>query len=70
MNRRGADMGHRIGPHNPGLKLGDFGQRAVDRVLDRADLRSDFESGVFNHLFAHDGSFPGAQGAEVTVGLK
>ena len=38
------------------------------RVLDRADLGGDFESGIFDHLFAHDCSFPGAFRAGVAVG--
>jgi hypothetical protein len=60
VNRLGADVCERIDPHHPSLELGDFGKRAVDRIFDGTDLGSNFESGVFKHLFAHDGSFPGA----------
>ena len=56
--------GHRIDPHDARLQLGDFGERGVDGVLDRANLGGDFESGIFDHLFAHDCSFPGAPAPE------
>ena len=36
-------------------------RRGVDAVLDCADLGCDFKGGVFNLLFAHDCSFPGAR---------
>ena len=55
-----ADASHRIRAHDARLQLGDFGERGVDRVLDRADLGGDFVGGIFDHLFAHDCSFPGA----------
>ena len=42
-----------------GLKLGDLDQCRFDAVFDRADLRGDFMSGIFDHLFAHNCSFPG-----------
>ena len=51
------------------LQLGDFGKRGVDAVFDRADLGGDFISGIFDHLFAHDCSFPGVEHAGVAVGL-
>jgi hypothetical protein len=35
------------------LKLGDFGERGIDHVFDRANLGGEFESGVFNLMLAH-----------------
>src|SRR3954468_16268390 len=61
MDCRWADVSDRIDPHHPGLEFGDFDERAVDRILNRTDLGSNFESGIFKHLFAHGGSFPGAR---------
>ncbi len=55
-----AGVGHRSGTDHPGLQLGQFDQGGLDAFLDCANLRGDFVSGVFDHLFAHDGSFPGA----------
>jgi len=60
VDRGRSDVGDRVRPHHPGLKLGDLRQRAVDGILDGTDLGCDFESGSLNHLFAHDGSFPDA----------
>jgi hypothetical protein len=44
------------------LQLGDLAQGVLDDVLDRADLRGDFERGILDHLLAHDSSFPKARG--------
>jgi hypothetical protein len=55
--------------HHTALQLGDFGERSVDAVFDRANLSCDFIGGIFDHLFAHDCSFPGRCRAGVVVGL-
>ena len=66
-----AGAGDGAGAHHPRLKLGDFGKRGVDAVLDCADLGGDFVGGVFDHLFAHDCSFSGAACApELAVGSE
>jgi hypothetical protein len=58
VNGRVSGVGNGVGAHDTGLKLGDFGNRRVDAVLDRADLGCDFECGVLNLMLAHDCSFP------------
>ena len=45
--------------NHPGLQLGDFGKSGFDAVLYGANLGSDFVGCIFDHLFAHDFSFPG-----------
>ena len=60
VHRRGADTSERGDMHHPALEDGDLAQRGVDTVLDRADLGGDFIGGIFDHLSAHDCSFPGA----------
>ena len=70
MDRRRANPGDRVDVHHPGLQFGKFGQHGVDRILDRADLGSDFKGSVFDHLFAHDCSFSDAPRAGVVFGLS
>jgi hypothetical protein len=60
VDRRGADSGDGRDVHHPTLQDGDFAQRGVDAVLDRADLGGDFIGGILDQLSAHDCSFPGA----------
>ena len=50
------------------LQFGEFAKGGLDALLDGANLGGDFISGIFDHLFAHDCSFPGA-GAGAAVGL-
>jgi hypothetical protein len=55
---------HRTGAHDASLQLGNFSERSFDAILDRTDLSGDSIGGIFDHLFAHDCSFPGARAAE------
>ncbi len=56
-----AYAGNGASPHHAGLKLADLGKGCIDAILDGADLGCDFESGILDHLFAHDCSFPNAR---------
>jgi len=49
---------HSIDAHDARLKFRHFDEGHVNAVLDSADLRSDFESGVLDLMLAHDCSFP------------
>jgi hypothetical protein len=50
------------------LQLREFRECSFDAFFDCANLSGDFIGGVFDHLFAHHCSFPGAY-AGVAVGL-
>jgi hypothetical protein len=54
----GGNARYGAGADHPALQLRNFGKGGLDRVLDGANLGGDLQSGGFDHLFAHDFSFP------------
>ena len=67
--RRHSGARDAAGADHARLQLGKLAEGGLDAVLDCTDLGCNFISGVFDHLFAHDCSFPGAPRAGVAVGL-
>jgi hypothetical protein len=59
VRRYEAGSCHAASVHHPHLKLCELGKRIFDAFLNCTNLNGEFESGIFNHLFAHGCSFPG-----------
>ena len=73
MGRKLFERGVGCGKAGPGyatridhasLELGELDQRGFNTFFDGTDLSGEFVGGGFDHLSAHDCSFPGAQAPE------